>query len=60
MSNVPDRDNYHTNNYIFLSAQNKRDRLTDWNVLKHEVYSILISQCDTVFCHLVSGEGETE
>ena len=45
---------------ITLSTQNERDGLTDWNVLKHEIYSILISQCDTVFCHLVSGEGETE
>ena len=48
-----------TQKYIFISS-NERDELTDWNVLKHEVYSIFISQCDTVFCHLVSGEGETE
>ena len=32
--------------------------LTCWYVLKHQVYSIDVSECDSDLCHLVSGEGE--
>ncbi len=34
--------------------------LTDWNVLKHQIYAVDTSQCDIVFSHQISGEGETK